>query len=954
MMQRRLYGRSDLIDRLARSEAALVLLTGDSGVGKSEVLRAASASREGWFNAPDRRLAPSSGALQHAFLNGMAEVVAQMIEEQGRAAEIAERLTGAAERLASTMARELGRVAAAELLALVRGRLGPDAGKALAHFFKSLREEMGATLQARLYSAVDQSMAETLAAFAVEVGAFSLGRQVSLSFDAGERLDPDECRLLVDISERLPPNCHVRVGFATDVPARRTAATEIVSLGVGILEIEVPPLDASAIADWLADEGLGRTDVNGVARVTGGYPLHLGDLIPHLKSGGSISDAPPNEQVMLRVAEGWRDLPAGAATAARCLCVLPDPLPRDRLLELTNLESAEYGHVVEQLQWARFFPGIVDGEPWFHERRRDFVLRQLHPAERDAAYSRAATVVWNELSARHDFLYVDLFTRLAEKAAVLHAQDARLEAVLRASEDELAVLAALLELAVPQRNHATDGQELVRHARRFTGSTIDPTSVLTRLEANELIVWAKNEHAAVVIPTWTAYAAAVAHGRSAQILRRTPVPGLASLVSEVGLRPVLDDFSTMHFGVGDPSAAELSQLASGRDAGSGSFRAQSSRRDLLPGLVVRARYAGRPLYAAVQYEDAPTRDAAATSANGATSEIFGETFEVLAAVPTPREVVPTNRFVAAAKRALAPEGHHPSRSGEMRVPLSTPITLERAMELRVETVRLMRARSSELEQGAASVVQPYAIYWDEHNGAWIECLVRGGADQAVHVPDLALRVGDRVFDFFALEQAIGLATEARIYHLRYGSGAGSAHDPVFMELGQRRVQSALFNSAQPRRRIVLEQDILEPLVRESFLLQMADARAFQAITGREKAPVPPTALFVLVVLEEPTPGWVAGAGAQVITVERVSESGDDEVHFQLVQGRTAVRGGFPLAEPPRPNVFEELFGFSGDIGASPGQAGFLRTMHAGLDTLLSEYAGFSEDDLELRWPGETL
>lgn len=725
------------------------------------------------------------------------------------------------------------------------------------------------------------------------------------------------------------------------------------TVGAEIHEIEVPPLDGLAISAWLSDEGLTEVDVAAVGRATGGYPLHVDDLIRHLKGGGAMSDAPLNEQIMRRMEASWRELGVSGATTARVLCVLPDPLPQVRLLELTGLQPAEYGHVVQELQWARFFSVRVNGQPWFHEQRREFVLRQLDEDERDAGYSRAATVVWEEVLAREDFLYVDLFARLAENAMVLQEQDPKLAAVVKTRDDELAVLAALLELMVPQRDGATDGQELVRHARRFTTTTIDPSAVLGRLEKAGLIVWAKNEHAAVVLPSWTAYAAAAVHGRAARLLRRTPVPELAPLVYEVGLRPLLGSFEAMHFGVGRPSLASLSRLAAriDPDPDPHPFRIRSVRRDLGVNLLVRARYADRPLYAAVRYADEAARDEAA-AAQGKVVEIFGEQFELVAALPHPLESVPTGRFVRSAERAFKTQRSHMLDSGDIRVALPVPIEYERATELRVETVRLLRERSSAIEREAMGIVEPYGLYWDERDGAWIECLVRGGPEQAVRVPGLATTREDRVFDFFALEQAIGLPEDVYIDHLELGGGARTANDPVFTEIGKRRTRAALFNSAQPRRRVVLEKDVLERLVRDGFLQQMADARALQSVAVQEVEPLPPTALYVLVVLEEPTPGWVAGAGSQVVALERLSDSGNDEAHVEIVQGRTDLEGGFgPAAVPPREDMFEELFGFP-DGFANRDVTEFLTSIHGGMDSLVSYYAGFEHDDVDLRWPDE--
>jgi hypothetical protein len=948
MAGRREFGRTGLVDQVGRSEAPLTLVTGDSGIGKSKVLDTAAGLRADWFNAPSQRLAPSSGAVQRAVLVGLADLVAQAVAERGALIEIADRVGGVTKRLLTTTSQELGKVVAAELLALVRGRLGEDVGKALGQFVKSLRDEMSETLMSRLYTAVDESMAETLAAFAKEVAEFGYPRRVSLSFDAGERLTADERRLLVDLAERIPANCHIRAVFATDLPERRGAVGDLRALSEAVLEIEVPPLGQDAIREWLDAEELGEVDASLVERATGGYPLHIDDLVRHLKQGGSIMEAPLNAQIAQRTEMAWRALPHEVATTARVLCVLPDPLPEERLLKLTGMSEPEYGHVVQQLEWARFFPVRVNGQPWFHEQRREFVLRQLSDGERDGACTRAAAVVWDEVLARENFLYVDLFARLAEGAKTLQGKDRRLAAAVALPEQELAVAASLLELMLPQKQGASDAQELVRHARRFTDQAIDPTSVFRNLEQTGLIAFARNERLAIVLPSWSAQAAAVIHGRAWRTLKRAPIPELTPLAYEVGLRPLFGEFEAMQFGVGFPSTALLSRMAAGADPEATLPIPRVDRRRLGTNLVVRARFGGRPMYTAARFRNEEARAAAAERLTEASAEIFGESLEIVDVMRHPLESVAALRFVRAAERAFGARSSDARDFGEMRIKLPEPLAYEQAMEVRVAATRFMRERASDLERRAMELDAPYAIYWDHEGDVWIECTVQGGHEGAVRVPGLLTQTHDPLFDFFVLEQAIGLQEGAYIRQVREGAVLPTKEDPVFAEVGRRRSDAREFNSAQPRLRVVLESELLEPLVSDGFFRMMADARAFQALAVTDAEELPPTALYVLVVLEEPSPGWIAGAGSSVTTLERVSDSGQDEIQFELVQGTTDRTHGFPSATPSSESLFGERFGF----GYAREVPGFLRGMHSGIESLLSSYAGYAPDDVDFRWPGQ--
>jgi hypothetical protein len=52
--------------------------------------------------------------------------------------------------------------------------------------------------------------------------------------------------------------------------------------------------------------------------------------------------------------------------------------------------------------------------------------------------------------------------------------------------------------------------------------------------------------------------------------------------------------------------------------------------------------------------------------------------------------------------------------------------------------------------------------------------------------------------------------------------------------------------------------------------------------------------------------------------------------------------------PPKDDLFEKHFGFSPDWATD----GILRTMRSNMITMLSEYTGYSESDLNVHWPDD--
>lgn len=947
-----LYGRDGVVETLARTEAPLTFVTGDSGVGKTSVLEAAAAPRSGWYNASPRRFAASTGAVQQGVLDSLANVVAAIIEERGEAAEIGERLAGAAERLLKDQAREFGRVIGAELLEIVRSRLGPQFGNALMQYVHKLREEVDASVAARIAAARDESTADVLGAFCTEVASAAGDARIGLSFDLGERLIDDEARILVDLSERVGDTCHLRVAFATDGGPVTARLAELCLLAPVIHQIEVGPLDEDAVGAWLAAAGL-EVDPRAAIKATGGYPLHLGDLVHDLEQGGRIDDLPQNEQVARRSEAAWNALSPSARTVARKLCVLDDPLPFARLVGLADLDVAGFADAVDELARGRIFPVEVEGHPWFHEQRRAFVRHKLHASELNDAATRAADAVWEELAHTGERSRVVQFAALAGDSRTLQEQDPKLAAALTLDESEHAVMAAILELATPGSHGAADAQQLFRHARRFTDVVLDPIALLSALEAAGLVVTASNDYATVVVPVLTPRAVTVIDGSADRRLNRSPIPQLSTLVFDIALRPRIGAFSQARFGIGRPSLGGLARTAGGGEADAGYGRQNPNRRE--PGIhaLVRFLYGDVPFWLVATFDDEEARAGGIRELADLEVEIFGEQLHVVDLHDHPMSVIPEQRFAKAAARATGltsgPYAGDVRETGEIKVSLEPSLPAENRYELRVETAKRLRMLATDLEREAMELDETFGLYWDEQDRARIECTVYGGEERAVRADGLLARATDQRYLFFQIEQDLALPVNATPRHVTEHWGTPESVDPVFAEIGNRRTRAFAFNSAQPRRRVVLDFATLEEMTRNGFLRLMSDARALADLMVRDTVPLPPTALYVYVLLEPPTPGWKPGCGSKVVALERESETGDDEVYFAISEGGLDLTAGMPLATGDIAALFEDTFGFAPARHA----AGFLLDNRAhNVETLLSEYGGFHDDDLDPRWPDE--
>ena len=557
--------------------------------------------------------------------------------------------------------------------------------------------------------------------------------------------------------------------------------------------------------------------------------------------------------------------------------------------------------------------------------------------------------MWDAFSEAGDRQYLTTFASLAIDARTLQNRDSKIAAAVAIIADraEHAVVAALIELKAPEHQGAVSADDLFRHARRFTDARLEPLPILSKLESTGLVVTASNEDMTAVVPTLTGQAAAVIVGMAYRRLTRPPVPELSVLVLRLGIQPALENFTQARFGIGKPSLGGLARTAGGGDAEFGFGARGPNRSDPGLHLIARGRYADRPLWLVASYGDVDERERALAQVDAIDTDLLAERLVIDDVFRHPLEVVPEQRFVRAGTRAAGVRPFEVRETGDVQIKLKTPLDAQRFFELRVETAQLLRQRSTSIERYAMESDEPFAIYWDEEKREQIACTVYGGREAAVRVPGLVQRY-DRRYMFFDIEQTLDLSPNERLQNLNNHWGVQSAVDPVFQELARRRQRATMFNSAQPRKLLVLDEASLSTLIGDGFTRLMGDARALAPLIVRETVPLPPTALYVYVLIEPPTPGWKPGCGAAVVAIELESQTDEDEVHFAMSEGGVDLTNWLPQVTGDAEALFHDAFGFA------PKRAGegFLRGGQYDVDSLLTEYGGFCADDLDLRWSDE--
>ena len=248
-----LYGRGDDLRRVVDSRAKVLLLTGDSGVGKSSLLAAAQSETEFGVAPSPVTVGRPSGALQHALMESLAAATAEVVERRGLAAEVGQRLKAAALAVARDRGERLAQVVGAELLNLVKGRLGEHAGDALGDYLAELRAAGDEQLVARIRSQMDPTVAEVVIGFAQEVAelAGDDGRVV-LALDGVEELGEEDRRLLADLAGALPAQVQLRLGFATYTEAQQGYVEDLLAVSDAVMEESLAGISVGAIQKMAA------------------------------------------------------------------------------------------------------------------------------------------------------------------------------------------------------------------------------------------------------------------------------------------------------------------------------------------------------------------------------------------------------------------------------------------------------------------------------------------------------------------------------------------------------------------------------------------------------------------------------------------------------------------------------------------------------------------------------
>lgn len=882
-----LIGRDEDIQGLLACPGKVVLVAGDSGVGKSELLRVGQEDSENALAPPPEALRSAPGALQRGLLDALAAAVVEVTKDQSNAARVGGILVAAVGRVVDVRLKDLASGVGRQLLGIVSSRVSPELAGLLSDFAQQLVTTVDAELSARINNASDPDVVDLVCGFASEIRTLADGRDLVLALDDGDHLPESDRRYLADLASQLPDGVVVRVAFSTWNVETRDEVDDLVRLGVKSVELE--GLDEPAIRHWLLAEGLPGEWAARVRQTTNGYALHVAAAIELLRETPSIAELDGMQRsdvIGAMTRQVWRDLDTVVKVEAKRLCAFSSPLTPEEAAEYLGLELDVWHTIRNSLSDSRVFTGQP---PWFHELRRRYIWAGLlDDDEREQVLHRA--IEYREQQLALPDAPPEAFVQYAEltaRSASVLEQDPKLAAVISADRDEVAIAGALIELAQPSPA-AFNAETVLLYAHQIFGAQGDLASALQRLGDKGFVHIVSNRQATVVVPTWGSIEVVrLFAGRTAGEFGRLPTPQLATAVFETELRPQLGTFRSGTYGLGAPRISELSQMAAQQQRVQPDGVVHVGK--LGPNLLVRYQYADLPLYAALAYDEESERDAAAARLRGWSTHRGDHRVSVVDCLVDPRPCVSSLRFLIAMERltgtSLVNATNGPSPHPRK---LAVPISLDDEMQQRAQTLETARRLCTAEERLACSLERPigYLYRGTAGNSESIHVIGRSGATRLDG--DVTAVFGNALYRF-ELSRLSDLQPGERLGLITWHQSA-QQDDPVLHELTWVFQQAAKANEHQRRVLVKLDGDVLRDLIAASSVRMAADAMELRSalawVVSDEdllKQGLLGSETCVLIHLDTPDPHWIPAAHASIMATTVGNASGQHTAAVQLIE-----------------------------------------------------------------------
>ena len=790
--------------QLVTKTSPFVLLTGDSGTGKTSVLQESQAEYGALTLAPPPTACLfDSGALQVALLDALSAAMAQSDSEESNWHKLGNRITHASRETALEVGKSLRDALVQELLNLVKSRMGQDVGQSLLAFVKGLRSDDREGLRRDIRSRSDGNVVRLLVRLADEV-ANVLDRDIVISLDDADRLSDDDQRILAGVAANPPRRVRVIAAYSTARPDALTALDRFRALNCP--EVVVEGLSRGDVERWLTAERVAKPLHDRVFELSQGYPLLIEGLVAHINSGGTLEryQAPTVFTAVLN--DALQRLPVTAHRAARELSAFKSPLADADIAAYLGIDAVDWGVARSALEAERILSVNRASGKWFHEARRAHLWDTvLSDDERTAIGQKAYTTLLRVQQLGDDALAGSgLTVPIAELARYAHdsqAANPKLKQLIDLSADELAVLAAAIELEGTGIASPTPADQLVIHAHTAFGApraqalealpTLCDYGLLQTTHVGADSDAGPND-TGVAVSLDSEELQVVAHGRIQQVLGKTAIPNLADHVVRTHLEKVRLESYIVISHAGHADGYEMFMRAN-------QFRAPMwFRRVGDPMLGVWLHLGDQPVTIVAVFNTNAELAAAKQEVEELSGTSFGRQLTVDGTFTDPTHTLPTWRLVRVLYYVTGrPVEIYADKNWRLETP--QPLSAVECARRQVDALAVLKAAAEPVEREVLGLSQPSGLAVAESGDTTHLVALRGTSrvieldagviESAMAAPSL---------QFARLEQSIPLESGVNIRTITtQRREALRTNDPVVEDFARLWRKARNFNLRQP-------------------------------------------------------------------------------------------------------------------------------------------------------------
>jgi hypothetical protein len=908
--------------------APVVLVTGDTGTGKSSVLQTTIAEYANTVVAPPVAVCLfDSGALQAALIDALATVLATARPGEARWRDLAKRFRHATREAAIEVGKALADAVVEEVVEFAKTKLGENAGKGLLKFWKTLKKDTSPDLRRTLRAQSDINVVRLLVRMSDEVASV-VGRDLVITLDEGNRLSDDDQRILGSIAAVPAKRVRIVVAWSTAEVDSLPGLARLRKLGLP--EVAVTGLSRDDVQRWLATAGMAQL-TDEIHSLTAGYPLLVEGLVAYLRSGGSLErySAPTLFNDVL--ADALMRLPTDAHHAARRLSAFTYPLPEDEIPGYLGVDAVAWGAMRNALERERVFSVRYPDGTWFHESRRTYLWGVvLTEPERQQVGQSAYSQLLEQHRRAEATYFAGAFRQISALAP--YARESltakpTLASVISLTTDQLGVLAAVIELANVEPGSPTPADQIVIHAHTAYGvdraHAINGLPALQALSIVDLkeIPRGESDRTESVADLLLDYESdVVARGRIQTVLGKAAVPHLADHVVRVHLERVRLESYAMITQAGHADALQVIDNAN-------LVRAPALlQRVGDPVLGIWLHYGDQPVTVVGVFNTTAHRAAAEREMANLSGTSFGRRVVIDRTFQDPTHTIASLRFMRAVYFATGLSVHSDHREYWLDNP--PPLPMLEFAQRQVDLLGLLRSETDELEREVYDLTQLSGVAIARQGNTEYRLDVRGAA----HVYPMDF---DKTTDILAekslvsarMELALGLTSTISTKHLTTQTWLEErTQDPVVELLGTLRKRAEKFNARQPRTVVRLEKGRLQAQLAAAHIRDQRLARKIsETITiGGERGIRPSRALRLAIGTHGPPNRPTQRA---TICAWPPGDPGDVEIRYVSDESIENAEGAYKAA-----------FGADADT----------TDLHGGmLPTMLASLLGFADNEIEI-------